>query len=561
MCVVLLAIAIPAQTASHSGAAASFRLAGRVIDSATKAPLKGAHVTIIGSENPEFSQRVTAGANGEFSFDGLAAGKYTLLATTVGYRSQGFHQHGDYFIGISVSPSLDSEHIVFPLVMDARIEGTVTDEDGEPVRNANVQLFHRGYDTGRQQTHEDANTSTDDRGHYLFSHLNPATYFVAVSARPWYAQYQPPHVLAPDSSSGDRVAEERVQFDVAYPLTFYPSAEDSSGATPITVHPGDRVTADIAMRALPAVHLRIRSHGSEGTPPGSTTMHGFPRVSQRIFEGTLMPVIASQAYSYSGEEVEFGLGSRVRATQNQEGTYEYTGIAPGRYVIAMPPSGGKAGGWYKEMDLSGTVELDANENPPLASVTGTLNLQAANRPAGSIYIALTNRTSAETFAAEVKPKGTFDFNEMEIRPGTYDVLLNAGQGLQISALAAKGARVIGQTLEISGGSVQLAVTATGALARINGTVMQGDSPYAGAMVVLVPQNPVSNLMLFRRDQSDSDGTFSLRDVLPGAYTVIALTDGWELDWANPATLQRYLKNGVPVDISGETKLDVKVPLQ
>ena len=273
-------------------------------------------------------------------------------------------------------------------------------------------------------------------------------------------------------------------------------------------------------------------------------VRGFPRVSQRIFEGTLVPVTASQGMAATG------------------GVFEYTGIAPGHYVIAMPNSGSKHGsGWYKEMDLNGTVEIDASENPPLTSVNGTLDIQAANRPAGSIYVVLSNRTSAETFAAEVKPKGTFDFSEMEIRPGTYDVLLNAGQGLQISALAAKGARVAGHTLEISGGSVQIAVTATGALARINGTVMQGDRPYAGAMVVLVPHNPVSNLMLFRRDQSDSDGTFSLRDVLPGTYTVIALADGWELDWANPATLQPYLKNGVAVDSSGETKLNVTVPLQ
>ena len=81
------------------------------------------------------------------------------------------------------------------------------------------------------------------------------------------------------------------------------------------------------------------------------------------------------------------------------------------------------------------------------------------------------------------------------------------------------------------------------------------------MVVLVPRDPVQDLPLFRRDESDSDGTFLLRDVLPGTYSVIAIENGWDLDWANPATLQTYLKNGVAVDISGETRLSIKVPLQ
>ena len=32
--------------------------------------------------------------------------------------------------------------------------------------------------------------------------------------------------------------------------------------------------------------------------------------------------------------------------------------------------------------------------------------------------------------------------------------------------------------------------------------------------------------LIRRDQSDSDGSFALRDVVPGQYTVVAIQDGW-----------------------------------
>jgi len=540
-CVILLSLAMVSQNAPAPKSQTGFRIAGTVVDSLTRRPLPGARVSIFASDNPEFSQRVVADAVGRFDFSALPAGKYTLMGSTQGYRSQGYHQHGDYFIGIAVGPDLDSEHITFRLVADARIEGTVTDEDSEPVRNANVQIYQRTHETGRQSTRQVFSAVTDDRGRYLFSHLAPGTYFIAVSARPWYAQYPNPGEPAPAPADAARVAEERTQLDIAYPLTFYPAAEDSSGASALVLHPGDRATADITMRAVPAVHLRVKTGESAERKDGVTIQRGFPRVSQRIFEGTMVSVMSSQGFSPSA------------------GTYEYTGIAPGRYIIEMTSSGGKpGGGWYREMDLSGTLEIDAGENPPLASVTGTLALEGAPRPGGKIYVILTNRLTSETLAAELTPKGTFDFSEMEVRPGTYDIVLNMAQGFQIKDIVARGARVNGKTLEISGGSVQLGLIATGALGRINGTALRDDKPVAGAMIVLVPRSPTANLTLFRRDESDSDGTFSLRDVLPGEYTVIALEDGWELDWANPTTLQPYLKSGTPVDLTGSAKLSVRV---
>ncbi len=543
ICVIALSLALAAQIAPAPTAQAGFPIAGTVVDSLSRQPLSGVDVSIYASENPEFSKHATSGADGRFAFSALSAGKYTLMGSAHGYRSQGYHQHGDYFIGIAVGPDLDSEHITFRLVADARIEGTVTDEDGEPVRNANVQLYQHNYETGRQQTRQITGAVTDDRGHYLFSHLAPGTYFVAVSARPWYAQYPSPGEPAPAPEEAARIAEERAQLDIAYPLTFYPSAEESSRATAIVLHPGDRTTADISVRALPAVHLRVKTGEPEEHSSGMTFQRGFPRLSQRIFEGTVVQVMSSQGFSPSA------------------GMYEYTGIAPGHYVIEMPASGGKHSGWFKEMDLSGTVELDTNDHLPLATVTGTVALEGAPRPAGKIYVVLANRLTSESVGAEVTPKATFDFSDTEIRPGSYDIVLNMAQGFQIKDIAARGARVNGKTVEISGGSVQLTLTATGALGRINGIVLKDEKPFPGAMVVLVPRNPVSDLALFRRDESDSDGTFSLRDVLPGEYTVIALENGWELEWANPAALQPYLKNGIAVDLSGETKFSLKVPLQ
>ncbi len=545
--ILLLAIAVAAQTTAPSKPATEYRIAGTVVSSVTGQFLAGVKVFLSSNEHPDFHRETTTSSDGSFSFTGLPPAKYSLTASAHGYRPQGFNQHGDYFTGIVVGPGLNAESLVFRLVPDGVIEGTVTDEDGDPVRNANVALFQRTNDSGQQRTQQAFNAVTDDRGHYQFGRRPPGTYFVAVSARPWYAQYvtsttpQPP---APNPEDAARLAEEAAQLDVAYPLTFFPSVEDSSAAGAITLHPGERVTADITLRAVPAVHLRITTGTSDGKS-ATAAGRGFPRVSQRIFEGAVVPVMSAQAQTLDNT------------------TFEYTGIAPGHYLVEMPDPGLKrnGGGWFKEMDLSGTVELDTRDTPSLASVTGLLTLEGSKPPGDKIYVVLANRTSGEDFSAEVTANGTFDFTDTQLRPGTYDVILNNAPHFQVSSVQAKGARVAGRTVNVSGGSVELAITATHSIARIDGTVLKDTQPFAGAMVVLVPRDPVADWTLFRRDQSDSDGTFTLHEVLPGLYTVIALQNAWDLDWASSTALNPYLKSGTPIEVTGEGRLNVKVQLQ
>jgi hypothetical protein len=83
------------------------------------------------------------------------------------------------------------------------------------------------------------------------------------------------------------------------------------------------------------------------------------------------------------------------------------------------------------------------------------------------------------------------------------------------------------------------------------------------MVVLVPQNPEVDRDLFRRDQSDLDGTFLLRGVVPGSYTLLAIENGWDLDWSKPGVIAVYLKRGRKIEIGrqGSRPMNVGEPIE
>jgi hypothetical protein len=81
------------------------------------------------------------------------------------------------------------------------------------------------------------------------------------------------------------------------------------------------------------------------------------------------------------------------------------------------------------------------------------------------------------------------------------------------------------------------------------------------MIVAVPNDPVHNQVLFRRDQSDSDGSFSLPAVVPGDYTVLAIDNGWDLQWLKPEVLKPYLAQGEAVQVKQNGKYELKLKVQ
>jgi len=79
------------------------------------------------------------------------------------------------------------------------------------------------------------------------------------------------------------------------------------------------------------------------------------------------------------------------------------------------------------------------------------------------------------------------------------------------------------------------------------------------MVVLVPKDPELNRELFRRDQSDLDGSFTLQSVIPGSYTIIAIENGWDMDWAKPAVMAHYCQRGRTVKVGSQINGSMHVP--
>ena len=529
--------------AGLAAASQAYPVAGTVLDAVTGQPLAGVAVTLSPDKGGS-GQTVHSSANGQFNFPTVAPGKYILSGSGPGYRAQGLNQHGNYFTGIAVGPKLDATNIVFRLLPDASIRGQVVDEQNEPVRNATAQLFRMDDEDGVRRAESLTNAGTNDQGYYHFSHLAPGTYYVALSARPWYAQYAPQgatHVQPQlDADTSARVQQEAAQLDVAYPLTFYPDADDSSQATAITLHAGERVTADVVMRAVPTAHLKIRyDKGLQGNSPS---------IMQRVFDGLLIPVFASQGFGY-------GLGN-----------YEFGGLAPGHYTLEFSGGGsdkaGSKSGWFRDVDLYGDMEISASESPAMAAVTGLVAYEGAAPPREMAYIELRNEETGDSWSSKVSDKGLFGLKDNELRPGTYQAVLYGAPDWIITSIVAQNAKVRGSEITLAAGaSARLVCTVTRVSASVTGTVLQDDKPFAGAMVLLLPDDGLYDKQRYRRDESDSDGTFTLRQVAPGRYTAIAIQNGWNLEWGDPAVLRPYLEKGEKVTVTAEKSANIKVQVQ
>jgi hypothetical protein len=606
----LLALATPDLSAAPPPA--TYRIAGIVVDSVTGQPLEGAEVTIISVTNSEEQQTFLTSAGGRFLFAGLPRDKYRLTAARRAYANQALHQHEGYSTAIAVGPGLDSEHIRFPLAPSSIITGTVLDEWGDPVRDAKVLLFQQSMFEGSRTLRNVSQSMTDDQGRYRFAHLLSGTYAVAVYARPWYTQVQAQYVSSisgkpeentvysiavEDGPQEFPLASQDPRFDVVYPVTFFPSATSLAEAGRLALAPGVTETADFQLRAVPSVHLRVRVPVQ---PPTTVTVTSETADAAGNAEETSSNTseIESSADVALSLKIGEGYTDQLEPTRKEiaPGLIELSGIPPGELNLAaaslqgsiLGPQGISYVARTKTLNVSGDTEIDFSSQGDPANVSGVVlssqfhpaptNADPAPADQGSaeqaalaramkaassnVTITFRSLKTGESYDANVSSEGKFSFAGSTLPAGSYELQFPAQSDLQVSSILATGATVSGRTIEIPAAQpVNLVVHAAEAKCTLSGFALKSGKPVSGAMVLLVPQDPGHDMSLFHRDQSDSDGSFTMSPLFPGPYTLLAIENGWDLEWADPAVLFHYLPAGQPVELQPGASVTLNAKVQ
>lgn len=511
-----------AQAGSGAGSAAGvYRIAGTVVNGMTGEPLRRATVAVLSEADSHTVESEQSDNDGHFKLTGLAAAKYQLTASKRGFRTAFYDEHDEYSTAIVTGEGQETTGLTFRMMPGAVLHGEVTADGGDPVEGARVMLFLRPrlHRLGERINQADA-TTTDDTGAYEFGNLAAEDYLIAVTAEPWYSLHR-------SGGSGPKQAKEAVAaLDVAYPVTFFDSTTDEASATAIALAAGANEEAKISLHAVPALHLFVQ------TPIKANGSIARPELRQSIF--------GSQVSAES-----MGLFDAM-----QTGRVEFNGVAPGHYELAQgePPR-------ILDLDATANQQVEADAGTPTVGVSGTVRTGSGSPVPDEVTVNLMwldgargqdpMQTQARKghFNFEAVPPGSWALSAFTSGPG------GSGRPLAVVSTAVGSTVHAGSQVMVKDRPVSLVVTVSESDARIEGFARKAGKGFAGAMIVLVPRELAGCRALCRRDQSDSDGSFSLRNVAPGQYKVVAIEDGWELDWSRPEVIARYLPKGVAVTVT------------
>jgi hypothetical protein len=512
-----------------------YRIAGKVVNAVTGEPVRRAIVAALAEADSHAAASAVTDGDGHFELPGLPAAKYQLTASRRGFRTAFYDEHEEFSTAIVTGPGQDTGNLLFRLTPGSVLHGVITADGGDPVKDADVMLFRKppGRIPGERIAEVDS-TTTDDTGAYEFGNLAAGEYLLAVKAEPWYALHPSRNESHPRPANDASAA-----LDVVYPITYFDSTTDEAGAATIVLAGGNREEADFTLHAVPALHIALEAPGALNALNAAV----MPTLRQTIFG----------AKSFTESIASPG--------NTQQGTVEFGGVAPGHYELELgdPPRA-------VDLDAAASQQVDTTLGTPAVVVTGTIQMPSGSMLTEEATVILDSLDPAhrQNPIQTTCTRGALSF--AAVPSGVWELWAgSAARMLPVASIAVGSRTHAGNQVTVRDRPLNLVVTLSLGEMRVEGFARGKGKGVAGVMVVLVPKNMAAWPALIRRDQSDSDGSFSLRDVVPGSYTVVAIEDGWNLDWARPEVIGRYLPSGIAVtvrDKSGKlVNLAEPVPVQ
>jgi hypothetical protein len=566
-----------AQT-KHDSEAARYEITGVVINSVNGNPVPRCHLTASLSGSPGGSvtgrgrlgnrqfpaptaNRFDCDARGRFTVTVPSAGAWSLTASARGFVSQAYDEHQEFSSAIVLTAEEPTKEIEFRLGPEASIVGVVLDEAGEPVRNAQLALqsVPRPLPGGPQPVgNVRGGGRTDDRGMYELPNLAPGEYRLSVRAQPWYAATTQ---NSRGNDSGGSALDPSLDF--AYPVTWFPGVSDPALAETMVLHAGDTRHADFQLVPIPSIHLRILTPPRVNNAP-STSPVAFPMIQQ---------VNSGGGFGFVPISTHF----------DQQGQIDVGGLTPGLYQVRLggPNQDGRvalvevSANSARTVDLSGPSGDLARITLRIDGVAVVTDSDSNSRPERNVQVVLidtdTQRGSFSTNAGQGGGPnlGRRDQKDpaadriLEVPPGRYEVVLQGRPNVFLTGLTSKGAETAGRYVTVGAGESTLTVHAASGRASLSGVAMLDGKPAVGAMVLLVPitiEDP-NSITVLRQDQTNTDGSFDVANIIPGQYILVGIDHGWEINWGDPSTLRRYLMQGVPVELKSSAIVKQNITAQ
>jgi len=584
-----LAFPLAAQQPRMTGGAIS----GVIVDATTGQPVSTAVVTISRLEAADgFPRRFVTDTKGRFIFAGLPpADDYILAARASGYlaTNYGESEPSDSVLLNQVAkvPIVNGrwvQDLKIPLFQPPSISGRVVDEAGEPMIGVAVRAFAVMPIVGHDRLVGGPLATTDDRGMYVMTGIEPGEYMVGVlsvqSTVPDSVEERPidrpiggivngavgagygAFVTAPgvDVDGKHRLAitnfgtppPPSADRPRAYAAVFYPSSRSFSNAERIDVRYGrSRSGVDFMLQPEPAFH--IHGHAEGAASPG-LLLRLMPTGSEGLGFGS---EAATTTIEKDGSFTFLNVPAGVYTLIAQSSVMDLTRGDPGIRVPDAPgfPGGGAAVGTYvtanvqflhhygagaavwgrSQVSVGGGHESDVTLTlRPLPKITGRVVFAdgaAPPSPARGIRLTIDEADGDPLLGyvgdPQALPQGvTYRFS-IDVMPGPY--LITGATGYRVAWVTLAGRDVTSSPIDVSDGqdSGEVVITLTDKPRPVvKGTVVQSGNQSVVVMTFPVDRQRWTNYGFdatgFRQARTDSAGGFSVQGLSAGEYFLIAV---------------------------------------
>jgi len=569
-------------------------LLGQVVDAISARPVANAVVALAGGGGTA-TQRVVADHEGRFLFRDLRRGSYTLSASAADYLDGGYGQRQP---GGNVQPIVVGEadhlgNIVVRLWEEATLSGRIADELNEPISGLTVSVFRTQPSGQAGSLTVSGTTTTDDQGAYFVGGLQPGDYILGVVAR--IAQL--PTSLAGSGadvgqafrSSGssalealatgarEGVAAHIEQFIVSstlptqrneggklltYATTFHPATHDPATAETVALRSGEhRANVDVQLQPTASTRLSGTLTGVDPVP-ANLAVH-------------LIPAFAAKW------GLESALETAVTSTGGN-GSFHFVAVPPGEYVIrawtvarARNSSneslleGMESALWSELPLIVGDTEMRGVNVPVQAGVTlkGHLSFEGIASPPNAqqmqLYLSMCFGSAwppgalSSMLATRVTADGDFTTQALPPRPYALNCLdPNILKGWHLLDVTQGGSDLGVTALALDTRPAPVTFKFTDKTTEVSGMVLNSDGkPDTVGTVVILPANYKAWLdaggpvIAARAVPVSQQGTYSISDLKPGAYLIVATPGDIAVRWQERSSVEKLVIDAVRITLT------------